>query len=196
MPHGWESRWEETELGLAPRRRFSSPNWGVDLEKERSPPAPEHLEMRAWPHQPIQPHLPRRESAVKQSCDGSSTHRPPWAASALFLAAQRRENGKKPRSISSPRAAGAAPRVLQKTFLRRGGSGTGGDGWPCQGAAGTVRPQFIRRADRAGPSRPPAYQTLGTFPSLQPAARWLWFFRPAPSPHTHITFRATLTPRV
>lgn len=43
---------------------------------------------------------------------------------------------------------------------------------------------------------PRAYQTLGTFPALQPAACWLWFFCPAPSPHTHITFRVTLTPRV
>ena len=34
---------------------------------------------------------------------------------------------------------------------------------------------------------PGAYQTLGNFPSLQPAACWLRFFHPTPSPSTHIT---------
>lgn len=33
---------------------------------------------------------------------------------------------------------------------------------------------------------PRAYQTLGNFPSLQPAACWLQFFHPTPSPNTHI----------
>lgn len=145
------------------------------MDEERRIPhrLPGPLGTGVWPRQPVQPHLPKCPSTMRQSCEGSGARYILFAASELFSAARYWAGGEEPREHVARSGLSPAPGLLllprtqgcwrkPSRGWRARGTGRGGLAEVQQAPA---RPS---QADRAGASCPQGLSDLGKLP-LPPA---------------------------